>query len=120
MWMRVPAGSGADFADRYAALDTATRMGVTRVQSKKGESMASIAHKHALTVKQLAWYNPKVVRLKSGNLSAGQAILVPARATAAAAIDVPNPSIEKYPRRSRTVKKKRPIAAGTKGAVAAR
>lgn len=120
LWVRVPAGSGEGFADRYAALDTATRKGVTRVQSKKGESMASIARKHALTVKQLRWYNPKVVRLRSGNLSAGQTLLIPARATAAAATDVPNPSIEKYPRRSRAARKKHPIASGTKGAVAAR
>jgi membrane-bound lytic murein transglycosylase D len=119
-WMRVPKGSGEGFADRYAALDTATRTGVTRVQSKKGESMASIARKHTLTLKQLAWYNPKVVRLKSGNLSTGQTILIPARATAAAATDVPNPSIEKYPRRSRAVKKKHPAAAATRRSVAAR
>jgi membrane-bound lytic murein transglycosylase D len=120
LWIRIPPGSGEGFADHYAALDTASRTAVSRVQSRKGESMASIAHKHALTVKQLAWYNPKVVRLKSGNLSAGQVILIPARATLAAATDVPNPSIEKYPRRSRAVKKKHPIGAATKGSVASR
>ena len=100
LWVRVPVGRAEGFDARYAALDSAERVAVTRVTSKKGESITSIARKHGLTAKQLNWYNPKVVRLKSGNLSAGQAILVPSRATVLAAMDVPNPSIERYPRRS--------------------
>lgn len=101
LWVRIPAGSADGFADHYAALAPERRLGVTRVTSKKGESIASIAKRSHLTVKQLNWYNPKVVRLKSGNLVAGQAILVPTHAVVAAATDVPNPSIERYPRRAR-------------------
>jgi membrane-bound lytic murein transglycosylase D len=105
LWVRVPAGTADGFAGRYAALDPAVRTAVTRVVSRKGESMASIARKHSLTAKQLAWYNPKAVRLKSGNLSAGQNILVPTVEVVAAARDVPNPSIEHYPRRAPARKK---------------
>jgi len=101
MWVRVPSGSAAAFGARFAALDSAARRAFTRVETKKGESMASIARKRGLTIKHLAWYNPKMQRLKSGNLVAGQRLLVPSKATVAAALDVPNPSIEKFPRRAK-------------------
>jgi membrane-bound lytic murein transglycosylase D len=99
LWVRVPPGSAVDFDTRYFALDSADRVALTRVTSKKGESMTSIARRHKLTAKQLNWYNPKAQRLKSGNLVPGQPILVPSTAVAAAARDVPNPAIERYPRR---------------------
>lgn len=101
MWVRVPAGTGGAFAERFSALDPDERAAVTRVRSRKGDSMSSIAHAHGLTVKQLAWYNHKVSRLKSGNLVAGQVILVPTRATVRAAADVPDPLLERYPRRAK-------------------
>jgi membrane-bound lytic murein transglycosylase D len=100
MWVRVPVGSASIFAESFAALDSADRSAFIRVKSKKGESMASIARKHSLTAKQLNWYNPKAARLKSGNLVTGQTILVPTPAVAGAARDVPNPAIERYPRRA--------------------
>jgi membrane-bound lytic murein transglycosylase D len=98
-WVRVPSGLAAEFAERYAALDSAQRVGVRRVRSKSGESMTSVARRHGLTARQLGWYNPRVVRLKSGNLRAGQTILVPSPAAIAGARDVPNPAIERYQRR---------------------
>ena len=106
MWVRVPPGSAVEFADKLAALEPAERAAGKRVESKKGESMASIAKRNGLKVRQLAWFNRKVERLKSGNLRAGQAIFVPALATVAAALDVPDPSIERYPRRARAAKGK--------------
>jgi membrane-bound lytic murein transglycosylase D len=102
MWVRVPVGSAAIFDSTYVLLDSADRVSLKKVVSKKGESMLSIARKHHLTSKQLAWYNPKVAKLKSGNLVAGQAIMIPSLAVASAARDVPNPTIERYPRRSRS------------------
>ncbi len=108
MWVRVPVGAADGFAERLAALDSTDLVAVTRVKSKTGESMASIARKHAMTSKQLGWYNPKAVRLKSGNLAAGQVILVPSKAVVSAARDVPNPAIERYPRRARSTTPARP------------
>ncbi|MHB1313040.1 MAG: hypothetical protein ACYC3L_13575, partial [Gemmatimonadaceae bacterium] len=58
-----------------------------------------VARAHGLTARQLGWFNPKVARLKSGNLRAGQRIVVPRADVAKMALDVPNPSIEKYPKR---------------------
>lgn len=112
MWVRVPAGTSDGFDERYSALESGERTAFTRVTTKKGESMASIARKHGLTAKQLGWYNPKAVRLKSGNLAAGQTIFVPALETVGAAADVPNPSLERYPRRAKApANKKKPAPA---------
>ena len=99
LWVRVPIGATEGFTERWAELDSAARTGLTSVVSKKGETMTSVAKRHGVTAKQLGWYNPKVSRLKSGALATGQRLLVPSAAVAAAALDVPNPSIERYPRR---------------------
>ena len=119
MWVRVPAGAADRCMEGIAALGESERKGATALTTKKGESMASIARAHKLTIKQLAWYNPKPVRLKSGNLAPGQTILVPTAATISAAADVPNPSVEHYPRRkppAKTPAKKSAIAAARKPA----
>jgi membrane-bound lytic murein transglycosylase D len=105
-WMRVPAGTAANFDEKFDALEPNERSALSRIESRKGESMSSIAKHHGLSAKQLAWYNPKVTRLKSGNLVAGQRILVPTKQTVAAAFDVPDPSIEKYPKRGKASAKK--------------
>jgi membrane-bound lytic murein transglycosylase D len=101
MWVRVPAGTREGFDERFSALDSSERTAVTRVTTKKGQTMSSVARAHGLTAHQLGWYNPKAIRLKSGNLAAGQTLLVPTSATVRAASDVPNPSIERYPRRAK-------------------
>ncbi len=105
MWVRIPAGRSADFDERFSALDADERRALLRVESKKGQTMQSLAKAHGITAKQLAWYNPKAARLKSGALRAGQDILVPRRDVAALARDIPNPSIERFPRRGGGVKR---------------
>ncbi len=115
MWVRVPAGTAEGFDDRFGALGLEDRTAISRLTTKKGESMASIARLHKLSVKELNWYNPKAQRLKSGNLVAGQVIFIPTRETVRAAVDVPNPSLERYPRRPKTPSKtpaKGPVRAG--------
>lgn len=100
--VRLPLGSGAGFDSLFAALGNGDRRAWTTVTSKKGQTMASVAKAHGLSAKQLAWYNPKVVRRKkSGALAAGQALHIPTAATVAAARDVPDPKIEIYGRASR-------------------
>lgn len=114
LWVRVPVNAGTAFAERFSALGSSLTTAWRTVTSKKGESMASIAKQHGLTAKKLNWYNPSVSRLKSGNLVPGQAIRVPSLAVADAAMDVPNPAIERYPRRSR-----RPVTRADAGAAKA-
>jgi membrane-bound lytic murein transglycosylase D len=95
--VRIPPGSADSFPSALASLPKSERAGLSTVTSKKGESVASIARKHGLTTKQLALFNPKLKRLKSGNLAPGQTVLVPIPAAAAAATPAPDPSIERYP-----------------------
>lgn len=120
LWIRVPVGIATGFAERFDALEPDERRAISRTESRKGQSMASIARAHDLTAKQLGWFNPKVARLKSGNLRIGQVILVPRQDVALLARDVPNPSIEKYPARRRASPTRRagPAKASAKKPVA--
>jgi membrane-bound lytic murein transglycosylase D len=118
-WVRVPLGAAEGFDERFSALEPAERNAVIRLTTKKNESMASIARAHGLSAKQLGWYNPKATRLKNGNLAPGQTILVPTRQTVSVAADVPNPSLERYPRRAKTPAKKSSTVAAAKKSVAA-
>jgi membrane-bound lytic murein transglycosylase D len=98
---RVPVGYAAGFDSAFAALDPSARTAYTRVEAKKGQTLASIASKAGLSSRQLKWYNPKVTALKSGRLRPGQVVLVPTRAVVSAALDVPDPAIEIYGSRVR-------------------
>ncbi len=95
-FVRVPVGSDSGFDAAFAALPKSERTGLDRVESTKGESVASIAKKTGSTIKAINLYNPNLKRLKSGNLVAGQLVLVPSEAVAAAATSAPDPSIERY------------------------
>ena len=55
-----------------------------------------IARKNGVTSREVALYNPKVRKLKSGNLPAGTMVLVPTKAVGSAAVSVPDPEIERY------------------------
>jgi membrane-bound lytic murein transglycosylase D len=114
LWVRVPVGAADGFDERFAALEPEERAAGKYITTKKGESMSSVARAHGISTKQLGWYNPRADRLKNGNLVAGQRILVPTRATLHLAVDVPNPSLERYPRKAKT-----PAKSTTKGKVAA-
>ena len=95
-WVRVPVGRATGFDSAFAELDSADRKAYRRVQSKKGQTPASLAREHGLTARQLGWYNQKLTTTKKGVLHTGQVVLVPSLAVAAAARDIPDPSVEKY------------------------
>ncbi len=95
--VRVPVGAAANFDSAFAVLPKSAREGYAwTVTTKKGDSFASVAHRSGLTGHQLAWYNPTVHPLRSGALPAGSTIRIPSGAVVAAALDVPDPSIERY------------------------
>jgi membrane-bound lytic murein transglycosylase D len=94
--VRIPDGSAESFAEAFAALPKSDKVATSTVESKKGQSLASIARKHGITARQLAAFNPKLRTLKSGNLAPGQTVLVPTVDVANAATVVPDPSIERY------------------------
>jgi membrane-bound lytic murein transglycosylase D len=94
--VRVPANAADSFADSFARLPRNEQIGIRTVVTKKGDSFRSIAAREGITARQLSSYNPKVKPLKSGNLAAGQSVIVPTAAVASAAVAVPDPSIERY------------------------
>ena len=94
--VRLPDGTADSFAMALAALPKSEKTATSTVESKKGQSLSSIARKNGISTRQLAAFNPKVRTLKSGNLAPGQTILVPTVAVASAATIVPDPSIERY------------------------
>lgn len=96
VYLRVPVGTAADFPARFAALPEDERAGVKRVVTKSGDYMTKLAKANGLTAKQMNMYNPQATRLKNGNLTAGQRILVPRLDVVRAARDVPDPKIERY------------------------
>ena len=95
--VRVPVGEAEGFDSAFAALDSADRKAFSRLVSKKGETLPTLARRAKTTTRALQWYNPKLqIARKSGRVVAGQTILVPAAAVVAAARDVPDPAIEIY------------------------
>src|SRR5205807_5872590 len=95
----VPAGGAAAFASAFDSLSEGDRVGLNRTESKKGESLASVAKREGGHTRDLSRFNPKLKRLRSGNLVPGQTILVPSAAVIAAATSVPDPSIERRRRK---------------------
>ena len=96
LWVRIPVWSAAAFDSLMRAVDPADRVAFRRVSTTKGQTLASVARKHGLTERQLAWYNRKVERTKKGVLYVGQTLLIPSADVLRGARDVPDPSIEKY------------------------
>lgn len=99
-YVRVPTGRGLAFDSLFHALSPEHRSGFTRVKSKKGQTLASVARAHGLDARRLSWYNPGLST--SRRLPTGTVILVPSTLVLAAARDVPNPGIERYGTSSRS------------------
>ena len=96
IWVHVPVGGAAAFDSTFAAMPAEERQAFRSVTSKKGQSLTSVAAAHGLSPRELAWYNPKAQKLKSGRLAAGQTLRIPSAEVALAAFDVPDPAIERY------------------------
>jgi membrane-bound lytic murein transglycosylase D len=94
--VRIPAGTGQAFDSVFAGIEPEAQVGAHSIITKVDETMSGIAKRSGITTAQLNAYNPSAKRLKSGNLVAGQSILVPTPPTAAAAVVVPDPSIERF------------------------
>src|SRR5262245_38094222 len=77
-FVRVPAGRAEGFTVGFSALPRSEKLGFWTVVSKKGQSLTAIGRREGgLSAQQLGWYNPKVKTLRSGNLAAGQTVIIP-------------------------------------------
>jgi membrane-bound lytic murein transglycosylase D len=94
--VRVPVGTAARFDSAFSLIADSDRVAFHRVSVKKGATIASVASKAGLSQTQLLWYNPKLPRTKSGKLSPGQQVVIPAVQVVAAAFDVPDPAVERW------------------------
>lgn len=107
MSIRVPVGTATGFDSSYAALPEESRTAFTKITTKKGATLVSVARQGKITTKQLKWYNPTLKANKQGRLPVGRQVLLPSASVIAAAYDVPDPAIEKYgsSRRTHVVRK---------------
>jgi membrane-bound lytic murein transglycosylase D len=94
--VRVPSGHGEGFDSAYAKLASTDRAAFTRSQVKKGETLTSIAHRAGVSVRTLGWYNRALKPSKRGRLPTGEIVLLPSSSVVAGALDVPDPSVEKW------------------------
>lgn len=92
--VRLPVGTAATFEAQFDSLPDEARESFTKVTTKKGQTLASIAKGRKLSARTLSWYNPSLSATK--RLPVGRTVLIPAGHVLAAARDVPNPSIERY------------------------
>jgi membrane-bound lytic murein transglycosylase D len=103
--VRIPPGSGTAFDSVFAEIPKAAKVATRVVESKKGDTVDRLAEKNRISSRSLLAFNPNIRRLKpSGRLAPGQAILIPSPSVASAALDVPDPSIEKYSGGSKRLK----------------
>lgn len=94
--VRVPVGRADSFHTRFADLPATEKKAYSRVVSKKGMTLRTLAKQHAVEPSQIRWYNPRLRVTKSGVLVAGQTVIVPTPNTAEGAVAVPDPAIERY------------------------
>ena len=95
--VRIPPGAGGRFDSLFARLSGADRVATKSLESKKGDTPARVAQNHGIPESALRIFNPGLRTLKSGRLAAGQTMVLPTASVALAALDVPDPAIEKYP-----------------------
>jgi membrane-bound lytic murein transglycosylase D len=95
-FVRLPSGKADSFAVAFATLPADEKAAYRKVESKKGESVATIAKRAGLSSRIVTAFNPNLKALKSGNLAPGQIVLVPTAAVASAATLAPDPAIERY------------------------
>ena len=97
IWVHVPTGTATGAAERLDSLSEESRAGFRTTRATgKTPTLASIASREGITVKQLMWFNPTLKTTKKGRIAEGQSVRVPVRAVLAYAREIPDPSIERW------------------------
>ena len=94
--VRIPPGAGESFDSVFATLPKEERAAWTRSTTRKGETLSKLARRAGVSSKELRWYNPSLHVTRSGHVSAGHTVMFPRKEVVAAALSVPDPSIERY------------------------
>jgi membrane-bound lytic murein transglycosylase D len=112
--VRVPVGASATFDSAFAALPKDARHASIEVTTKKGDTPDRIARAHDVSAAAVRAFNPGVKLLKSGRYPVGRGLIVPTPEVAAAMRNVPDPSIEKFPKKTRSLARKGKSSAKSK------
>jgi membrane-bound lytic murein transglycosylase D len=103
MTVRIPVGTRAEFDSALRVMPAASLSGAKSTKTTAGATWATLAKKAGVSSKAMALYNPTVKpSKKTGRIPEGTAVLVPMPAVVAAALSVPDPSIERYGGSNRT------------------
>jgi peptidoglycan lytic transglycosylase D len=103
MKVRIPVGTRARFDSAFALLPEQSVVGARYVTIEKRATWESVAWKAKVSPRAVSNYNPKIKASRNtGLLPIGSRVLVPAPAAVAAALSVPDPSIERYGGGTRT------------------
>ena len=94
--LRLPVGTATRFSATWASMPREERVGLHRVETRKGRTLEAIAEDAGISYRQLVAYNPGIKRTKKGRVLPGQTLVVPTPAVVAAALVVPDPEIERY------------------------
>jgi membrane-bound lytic murein transglycosylase D len=94
--VRVPKGHADGFDSAYAQLPLSDRAAFTKTSVKKGETIATLAERAGVSVRSLTWYNRSLKPTKRGHVPQGQVVLLPSSSVVAGALDIPDPSVEKW------------------------
>lgn len=100
--VRIPPGSRIRFDSAFALLPGAARVGVRRERVETPGSLATIARRYQTSQRGVTGFNPNLKRTPKRNIAAGQTLFIPTSEVLAAALDVPDPSIERYGSGNRT------------------
>ncbi len=97
MWLHVPVGAAARTGAGLATMPDSLRAGARSVTvTGATTTLASLASRHGVLLRQLAWFNPGLKTRSKGRLVSGQTVRIPSAGTIAMARSVPDPSIERY------------------------
>jgi len=97
MKVRIPPQTRARFDSVFPTLPPESTVGARVVEARKGATWSSLAYKTKVSARAVSTFNPKVkASKKTGTISAGTPILIPTPAVVAAALSVPDPTIERY------------------------
>jgi membrane-bound lytic murein transglycosylase D len=103
--VRIPTGGAARFDSTFKKLTKEDRVATRLVDTKKGDTDEKLAWKYGISEVALRGFNPHIRHLKpSGKLVPGQTLAIPTPVVAAVAVNVPDPSIEKYPNSTKRVR----------------
>lgn len=97
--VRIPEGTGERFQSVFDGLPKSELVAYKRATTRKGDRLETLADRYGTTIRGIQALNPHIERSrKTGRLAAGQVMLIPTAAVAAAATNAPDPRIERYSR----------------------